>query len=118
MMSLPVVMNGPVAIAGSIPKRSRIIGTEVPIRAATIITQIIDADIVKLMSIGWLIANPKRKLFENLCIYNIKDVKVNLQCIYEIIYFMDDKLIYEEYNNPIFNLMVDDNIIQLNDYIV
>ncbi len=52
MMSLPVVMNGPVAIAGSIPKRSRIIGTEVPIRAATIITQIIDADIVKLMSIG------------------------------------------------------------------
>ena len=60
MMSLPVVMNGPVAIAGSIPKRSRIIGTEVPIRAATIITQIIDADIVKLMSIGWLITRPKR----------------------------------------------------------
>lgn len=65
-----------------------------------------------------MIANPKRKLSENLCIYNIKDVKVNSQCIYEIIYFMDDKLIYEEYNNPIFNLMVDDNIIQLNDYLV
>ena len=34
--SFPVVIKGPVAIAGSIPNFSRIIGTEVPIKAATI----------------------------------------------------------------------------------
>lgn len=65
-----------------------------------------------------MIVNYKRKISENLCIYNIKDVKVNIECIYEIIYFMDEKLVYEEYNNPIINLMVDDDIIQLNEYIV
>ena len=48
--SFPVVIKGPVAMAGSIPNFSRIIGTEVPIKAATIITKIMETEIVILMS--------------------------------------------------------------------
>ena len=43
--SFPVVIKGPVAIAGSIPNFSRIIGTEVPIKAATTITNIMETEI-------------------------------------------------------------------------
>lgn len=45
-------MNGPVAIAGSIPLLWRIIGTEVPISAATQITHNIEKDITILKFIG------------------------------------------------------------------
>ena len=41
-MSLLVVIKGPVAMAGSMPCLSKIIGTNVPIRAATIITESIE----------------------------------------------------------------------------
>ena len=41
-------MNGPVAIAGSIPRLLRIIGTNVPTSAATKITNTIDPAIVVL----------------------------------------------------------------------
>ena len=41
-------MNGPVAIAGSIPLLSRKIGIKVPINAATTITNIMDPEIVRL----------------------------------------------------------------------
>ena len=51
-ISLLVVINGPVAIAGSIPLFSRIIGIEVPIRAATTITHNIEREITRLSSIG------------------------------------------------------------------
>lgn len=65
-----------------------------------------------------MIANPGRKISENLCVYNIKDVKFNDLGIYEIIYFMDDTRVYENYDNPTLNLIVQDDIIHLNDYIV
>ena len=58
-ISLLVVINGPVAIAGSIPLFSKIIGIEVPINAATTITHSIDKEIVILNSIGKFVANPK-----------------------------------------------------------
>ena len=47
-MSFAVVMKGPVAIAGSIPRLFKIIGTKVPTRAATTITNIIDPAMVAL----------------------------------------------------------------------
>ena len=46
-MSLLVVINGPVAIAGSIPLLSRNNGTNVPIKPATIITTTNDIEIAK-----------------------------------------------------------------------
>ena len=46
-------------MAGSIPLFSNIIGIEVPIKAATIITHNIDKDIVMLRSNGRSIINPK-----------------------------------------------------------
>ena len=45
-------MKGPVAIAGSIPFLSNSIGIEVPINAATTITQSIESEIVTLNSMG------------------------------------------------------------------
>ena len=59
-MSLLVVINGPVAIAGSIPLRFNTIGTKVPISAETIITQSIDNAIVKLTSVGCCVATPNK----------------------------------------------------------
>ena len=59
-MSLLVVINGPVAIAGSIPFRLRTIGTKVPISAETIITQSIDKAMVRLKTVGCWLATPKR----------------------------------------------------------
>ena len=47
-MSLAVVIKGPVAIAGSIPFLSNIIGMKVPINAATTITSIIEPAMVTL----------------------------------------------------------------------
>jgi len=41
-ISLLVVINGPVAIAGSIPRLSNIIGTKVPTNEAIIITHNIE----------------------------------------------------------------------------
>ena len=58
-MSLAVVMNGPVAIAGSIPCLSKMIGINVPTKADIIITLIIEPATVKLKSISWLIISPK-----------------------------------------------------------
>ena len=50
-ISLLVVINGPVATAGSIPFLSRIKGTKVPIREAIIITIIREIEIVILILI-------------------------------------------------------------------
>jgi len=47
-ISLLVVINRPVAIAGSIPLLSSMIGTKVPISAETTITQSIDKAMVIL----------------------------------------------------------------------
>ena len=52
-------MNGPVAIAGSMPLLFKIIGIEVPINAATIITQSIEKEITRLRSKGWSLSVPK-----------------------------------------------------------
>ena len=52
-------MNGPVAIAGSIPLLFKIIGTEVPINAATIMTQSMEKEITRLKSKGCLMRVPK-----------------------------------------------------------
>ncbi len=57
-MSLLVVINGPVAMAGSIPCLSKIIGTKVPIKEAIIITEIREIPIVNPK----LTSNPKRKI--------------------------------------------------------
>ena len=46
-MSLLVVMKGPVAIAGSIPLLWRNNGVKVPIKPATTITAIKDAEIAR-----------------------------------------------------------------------
>ena len=59
-ISLLVVINGPVAMAGSMPLLSRIIGTKVPTKAATIITHIIEIATVKLNRISILIKNPAK----------------------------------------------------------
>ena len=42
------------------PNLFNIIGTDVPIRAATIITKIIETEIVILISMGWSIINPNK----------------------------------------------------------
>ena len=52
------MIKGPVAIAGSIPFLSKRIGTDVPIKAATTITQSIESEMVILSSIGRLVAKP------------------------------------------------------------
>ena len=54
------MIKGPVAIAGSIPFLSRSIGIDVPIKAATTITQSIESEMVILSSIGRLVANPNK----------------------------------------------------------
>ena len=50
-ISLLVVINGPVAIAGSIPLLSKNKGTKVPIKPAMIITATSEADIAIALSI-------------------------------------------------------------------
>ena len=52
------MINGPVAIAGSIPFLFSIIGTKVPTNAAITITPIIAPAIVRLIIRSWLIINP------------------------------------------------------------
>ena len=47
-ISLQVVIKGPVAMAGSIPFLSRMIGTNVPTKAATIMTLIMAPAMVRL----------------------------------------------------------------------
>ena len=47
-ISLLVVIKGPVAIAGSIPFLSKIIGIDVPMSAATIMTHNMERDILGL----------------------------------------------------------------------
>ena len=54
------MIKGPVAIAGSIPFLSKSIGIDVPISAATTITQSIESEIVILSSIGSLVAKPNK----------------------------------------------------------
>ena len=51
-ISLLVVIKGPVAIAGSIPFLSKIIGIDVPMSAATIMTHNMERDITRLSSKG------------------------------------------------------------------
>ena len=51
-MSLLVVIKGPVAMAGSILLRSKMMGTKVPISAETTITHNIDRAIVRLTDIS------------------------------------------------------------------
>jgi len=51
-ISFEVVINGPVAIAGSIPFLFKIIGTKVPINAEMIITPIKDIETVKVKEIS------------------------------------------------------------------
>ena len=58
-ISLLVVINGPVAMAGSIPLLFKIMGTNVPINAATIMTQSIEIAMVKLKFISQFIISPK-----------------------------------------------------------
>ena len=58
-MSFEVVINGPVAIAGSIPFLSKMMGTKVPIKAAMMITPIMDPAMVRLMIKSCWIMNPK-----------------------------------------------------------
>ena len=53
------VIKGPVAIAGSIPRLSKTIGTKVPTSAATTITDIIDTAIAMLSVVSWPIIKPK-----------------------------------------------------------
>ena len=59
-ISFEVVINGPVAIAGSIPFLFKIIGTKVPINAEMIITPIKDIETVKVKEISWFIKTPNR----------------------------------------------------------
>ena len=55
-MSLAVVIKGPVAMAGSIPLLFKIMGTKVPIKAAMMITPIMEPAMVRLMSRScWMI---------------------------------------------------------------
>ena len=56
------MINGPVAIAGSIPFLFSIIGTKVPTNAAITITPIIAPAIVRLIIRSWLNERPRSTL--------------------------------------------------------
>ena len=97
-------MKGPVAIAGSIPFLSNSIGIEVPINAATTITQSIESEIVILNSMGSLLANPniivkipnteiKSPKIWNLFVFSILNIKHSKIIIAGIAVLNNDALI-------------------------